>query len=75
MIIIAGSNLPYVITQDAKIAGGGRLHESNHRESLPRRGPDSSILWIEENFLQTSSYDILFCVVTKRFLFTLSRAT
>ena len=24
--------------------GGGRLQESNYRESLPRRGPDTSTL-------------------------------
>ena len=24
---------------------GGRLQELNHRESLPRRGPDTSTLW------------------------------
>ena len=36
--------------------GGGRLQESNHRRSLPRRGPDTSTLWKIISCMQCLSY-------------------
>ena len=47
-------------TQNAKtewsLTGGGRLQESNHRGSLPRRMPGTSILWKIIYCMQFLSY-------------------
>ena len=36
--------------------GGGRLQESNHTRSLPRRGSDTSTLWKIISCMQCLSY-------------------
>ena len=46
---------------------GDRLQESNHRESLPKKGPGTSTLWEIIYCMQRLSQDMCSSTVTLKF--------